>query len=48
MNNSTGLAAIRDLHPSDLPGLAYAGVYPVSLIFKILAAQVLVIYLGLG
>ena len=48
MNNSTGLAAIRDLHPSDLPGLSYAGVYPVSLIFKILSAQLLVIYLGLG
>ena len=42
MTNPPGLGAANAQTRSDLPTLAYASIYPVALIFKILIAQVLV------
>jgi putative transport protein len=42
MTNPPGLAAANNQTDTDLATLAYASVYPVSLIFKILFAQILV------
>lgn len=45
MTNPPGLAAANELTQSDIPALAYASVYPVSLILKIILAQVIVLVL---
>lgn len=42
MTNPPGLGAASAQTETDLPALAYASVYPVALIFKILLAQILV------
>ncbi len=42
MTNPPGLGAANAQTETDLPALSYASVYPVSLIFKILLAQILV------
>lgn len=42
MTNPPGLGAVNSQTEADLPTIAYASVYPVALIFKILLAQVLV------
>jgi putative transport protein len=42
MTNPPGLSAANSQSRSDLPTLAYASVYPVALIFKIILAQILV------
>ena len=42
MTNPPGLAAANAMTETDLPTLAYASVYPVALIFKIVLAQLLV------
>jgi putative transport protein len=42
MTNPPGLGATNNQTETDLPTIAYASVYPVALIFKILLAQVLV------
>jgi putative transport protein len=42
MTNPPGLGAANAQTETDLPALAYASVYPVALIFKILLAQLLV------
>lgn len=42
MTNPPGLSAASNQTETDLPTIAYASVYPVALIFKILMAQVLV------
>ena len=46
MTNPPGLGAANTQTRSDLPTLAYASVYPVALIFKILIAQILVLVLN--
>ncbi|MBI5533618.1 MAG: hypothetical protein HY898_12940 [Deltaproteobacteria bacterium] len=43
MTNPPGLGAANGLTRTDAPTLAYASVYPVALIFKIILAQVLVL-----
>jgi putative transport protein len=48
MTNPPGLAAANNQTNTDLATLAYASVYPVSLIFKILFAQILVTILLRG
>jgi putative transport protein len=45
MTNPPGLAAANELTRSDIPALAYASVYPVALILKIILAQVIVLIL---
>lgn len=45
MTNPPGLAAANNQTSTDLATLAYASVYPVALIFKILFAQILVMLL---
>ena len=42
MTNPPGLAAANSQTTTGVPTLAYASVYPVALIFKIILAQVLV------
>jgi putative transport protein len=43
MSNSSALGVIKENYsPSDLPALSYATVYPLSLIIKIVAAQLMV------
>ena len=42
MTNPPGLAAANNQTSTDLSTLAYASVYPVALIFKIVFAQLLV------
>lgn len=42
MTNPPGLGAANNQTETDLPTIAYASVYPVALIFKILLAQILV------
>jgi putative transport protein len=42
MTNPPGLNAAQSQAETDLPTVAYASVYPVALIFKILMSQVLV------
>lgn len=45
MTNPAGLMAIRQQTSSDLPVAAYTSVYAVSLIFKILVTQLLVVFM---
>ena len=42
MTNSAGLDTAMSHTDSDLPALSYASVYPAALIFKIIAAQILI------
>ncbi len=42
MTNPPGLSAASRKTETDLPMLAYASVYPMALIFKILCAQFLI------
>jgi putative transport protein len=46
MTNPPGLGAAQAQAETDLPTVAYASVYPVALIFKILLAQILVVVLS--
>jgi putative transport protein len=41
MTNPPGLSAANSRTESDLPALAYASVYPMALIFKIVIVQLL-------
>jgi putative transport protein len=43
MNNISGIAALRLLSKSDLPALSYTAIYPLSLVFKIIFTQILVL-----
>jgi len=46
MTNPPALASANNQTETDLPSIAYAGTYPVALIFKILFAQILVEIFG--
>jgi len=45
MQNASALSTISAKTVSELPALTYASVYPLSLIFKIICAQMLAAYL---